>query len=75
MAVDNAHRNQGVGSMILNDLENFAQSQGAKRIILNSRESAVNFYLHHNYQITGDAHTLFDVIKHKSMQKYFENVA
>ncbi|WP_455212021.1 GNAT family N-acetyltransferase [Kaarinaea lacus] len=69
MAVDEAFCRQGIGSRILKRLESHAQSQGAKRIILHAREAAVNFYLHHNYQVTGDAHTLYDVIKHKSMQK------
>ena len=71
MAVDDAYRCQGIGSKILQYLEVYAQSQGAKRITLNARETAVIFYLRHDYHITGDAHTLFDVIKHKIMQKYF----
>ncbi len=69
MAVDEAYRGHGIGSMILEQLEDYAQSQGAKRISLNAREAAIEFYLHHRYHITGDAHTLFHVIHHKSMQK------
>ena len=69
MAVDEGYCGQGIGSMILKSLEGYAQLQGAKCITLNARETAVNFYLRHNYRITGDAHTLFGVINHKSMQK------
>jgi GNAT superfamily N-acetyltransferase len=71
MAVHNAHRGKGIGSMLLECLESYALTHGAKRITLNARESAVYFYLHHHYQITGNAPTLFDVIKHKCMQKEF----
>ena len=71
MAVPDAHRGKGIGSMLLEWLERKALSQGAKSITLNAREAAVHFYLHHHYHITGDAATLFDVIKHKSMQKNY----
>ena len=69
MAVDEEYRRRGIASKILQHLEDYARSKGARRISLNAREAAVNFYIHHEYQIIGDAYTLFDVIKHKSMQK------
>ena len=72
MGVDAAHRGKGIGSMILGYLESYARSQGAQRITLSARESAITFYLRHDYRVTGEAHTLFEVIKHKSMQKDLE---
>jgi predicted GNAT family N-acyltransferase len=69
MAVDEGYRGQGIGAMILRQLESHAQSQSAKQIILNARETAIGFYSRHGYQVCGDAPTLFGVIKHKYMQK------
>ena len=73
MAVDETHRGEGIGAMILGQLENHAQSQGASRICLNARESAIAFYLRFHYRICGDAPTLFGVIKHQRMQKILHN--
>lgn len=69
MAVYQTHRGMGVGSMILKQLERYAESQAARRITLNARESAIDFYRKHNYQVCGDGPILFDAIKHKHMQK------
>jgi N-acetylglutamate synthase-like GNAT family acetyltransferase len=69
MAVEERCRNTGVGSRILKALEDYAQSQGAAQIVLNSRSTALNFYVKHGYRIIDDAPTMFGVIAHKKMQK------
>lgn len=69
MAVVDGYRNKGVGSKLLQTLEEYARIQGAEQIILNSRLGAVNFYTQHGYQIIGDAPTLFGEIIHKKMRK------
>jgi predicted GNAT family N-acyltransferase len=69
MAVDESYRGQGIGAMILRQLESHAQSHSAKKIILNAREFAIGFYTRHHYSTYGDAPTLFGVIKHQRMQK------
>ncbi|MGQ9542488.1 MAG: GNAT family N-acetyltransferase [Candidatus Bathyarchaeia archaeon] len=69
MAVEAKYRNKGVGSMILKRLEDIAMKMGARRIVLNAREEAVEFYKKHNYEIIGDAGILFGRIQHWRMRK------
>ena len=69
MAIAENYRGAGIGSKILKKLEDYAQSNGAVEITLNSRTSTLDFYLRHDYQIAGDAPTLFGEITHKNMRK------
>lgn len=69
MAVEEAYRSTGVGSLILQALEQRARQQGAKVVMLNGRESAVPFYRKHGYQRMDRTNTLFDLIPHWRMQK------
>ena len=69
MAVEEGFQGKGVGTKILNDLERKLIEKGAKTIILNARENAVNFYQKHNYKIIDKGHALFNVIKHYKMRK------
>ena len=68
MAVDNAFRNQGVGSNLLTKLEKIAETENAKTCWLYARETATSFYLKNNYQIKGEAESGLD-IKHQRMEK------
>lgn len=58
----------GIGSRIVETLEKHATETGAKYIILNSRENAVNFYKQNGYMITQKGPVLFG-IKHFIMKK------
>lgn len=69
MAVDSNYQQQGYGSKLLLDLEQAVYSDGAKKIILNARENALDFYLKHDYVILESAETLFGAINHFKMQK------
>jgi N-acetylglutamate synthase-like GNAT family acetyltransferase len=69
MAVDPAHQGSGLGRKILQGLENRAWSQGAKRIVLNSRANAVGFYARQGYEPIGPGETLFGEIQHTKMCK------
>ncbi len=69
MAVDDCYRGKGIGSLILKELENRALKKGAKYIVLNSRESAIDFYKKHGYFVVGKSHMLFGVISHLKMMK------
>ena len=69
MAVDPAHRNRGVGRVILQELEGKAIESGILEITLNAREDAVPFYRHHGYQVLKPSHALFGVIPHFEMHK------
>jgi len=69
MAVDPAHRSQGVGRAILQELEVKAIEFGILEITLNAREDAVQFYRHNGYQVLKPSHTLFGVIPHFELRK------
>ena len=69
MAVHAQHQGKGLGSRILQQLEKQAREWEIQEILLNARTTALDFYLHHGYQITGEAPMLFDSIAHKRMRK------
>ncbi len=69
MAVNPNMQGKGLGKKVLLALEAKAVELGMKSIVLNARENAVNFYLQNDYHITGDAETLYGVIRHLRMEK------
>jgi N-acetylglutamate synthase-like GNAT family acetyltransferase len=68
MAVEEGYRSSGIGSLILKRLEQRAKADGAKRMVLNARESAVPFYQKHAYEQMDPSGTLFDSIPHWLMR-------
>jgi len=69
MAIDPEYQNQGIGGMILDKLEEIAHNKGVKYIILDARETAVDFYKKHGYDTTEASHVLFANIPHWRMKK------
>jgi ribosomal protein S18 acetylase RimI-like enzyme len=69
MAVEENYLGKGVGSLILRELEKRIKEKGGIYVVLNARESAVDFYKKHGYDIVEKAHTLFGSIPHFKMQK------
>jgi ribosomal protein S18 acetylase RimI-like enzyme len=69
MAVEESHRQQGVGSALLAYLEQAVRGRGAKRIVLNSREGVVRFYEKLGYRVVGEGPILFEKLRHKRMAK------
>jgi N-acetylglutamate synthase-like GNAT family acetyltransferase len=69
MAVEEAYRSAGVGSLILNALEQRARELGAMIVMLNAREGAVSFYQKHGYRLMDQTNTLFNLIPHWRKQK------
>ena len=69
MAVDEDMQGRGYGSRILEGLEAEALRRGARKIVLNARDNAVEFYRKRGYVIVGDAETLFGVIRHVRIAK------
>jgi predicted GNAT family N-acyltransferase len=69
MAVDEHARGRGYGGRILKALEAEARRRKARKIVLNARGNVVQFYLRHDYAVTGQAETLFGVIHHWRMEK------
>ena len=68
-AVDKNFRRQGIGSYLMEDLEDIAKKSRRKEIILNARENAVNFYKSIGYKIIQKSYILFDKIQHYEMKK------
>lgn len=69
MAVNDEYQNQGIGGMILDKLEEIARGKGVKYIILDARETAVDFYKKHDYKTIETGHVLFANIPHWKMKK------
>jgi predicted GNAT family N-acyltransferase len=69
MAVAIDHQRNGIGTLILETLENKARQLGAASIVLDARETAFGFYRKRGYQPTGPGHMLFRQIAHVHMCK------
>jgi predicted GNAT family N-acyltransferase len=72
MAVDPSQRGHGIGTAILQELENLAVRSGVEELMLNAREDAVSFYQANGYEIVRPSHSLFGVIPHFEMRKRLE---
>jgi len=69
MAVEESNQGKGIGSLIINELEKRIESQGIKKIIVDSRDSAVKFYKKHGFKPTNESYVLLDKIPHVRMIK------
>lgn len=69
MAVEGGQQRLGVGSRILERLEQHAKENGAKRVVLNAREGAIPFYRRHGYELEGTIETSFECVAHWRMTK------
>ncbi len=74
MAVIEQHRRKGLATMMLESLEAIARQETVKRVILNARKSATNFYENLGYHVTGEAPEIFGQIPHMQMCKPLEGV-
>ena len=50
MAVSESIQRKGLGSAIVSELEMIAKKKGAREMVLNARENAINFYLSLSYK-------------------------
>ncbi len=69
MAVEDGYQRQGIGSIVLKELERTALAKGAKYIVLNSRDTAIPFYEKHGYRTVKQTVRLFGSIPHHVMRK------
>ncbi|RRQ19931.1 GNAT family N-acetyltransferase [Thiohalobacter thiocyanaticus] len=69
MAVVEAWRGRGVGTALLEALEQQARDWSLDEIRLHARQAAVDFYAHHGYSAVAPSHTLFGSIPHFLMRK------
>ncbi|MCF7355341.1 MULTISPECIES: bifunctional GNAT family N-acetyltransferase/hotdog fold thioesterase [Vibrio] len=69
MAVHPQHRGKGLGSLILVALESYAMQEGAKRLVCNSREDAINFYAKNGFESQGELSDERGPTRHQQMLK------
>jgi len=69
MAVEDSSRKRGIGTALLQYLEQQAVILDVRQIELNARETCVGFYIKQGYHVTGPGHVLYDEIRHQKMQK------
>jgi GNAT superfamily N-acetyltransferase len=69
MAVAEDYRGRGIGSMLLESLQQWAWERGIVTIVLYARTTAIPFYLQHGYRVVERAHTLYGAIEHVLMEK------
>ena len=68
-AVDKNYRRQGIGSYLMQDLENIALRENRQIMMLNARENALSFYENLGYAISQKTNLLFGKIQHYEMKK------
>jgi N-acetylglutamate synthase-like GNAT family acetyltransferase len=69
MAVDAAYQGKGLGKLIVNFLEAEAKKMGLKKMELQARENAVEFYKSCGYSIAEKSFLLWGQIQHYLMAK------
>jgi len=69
MAVHDDYQNQGVGSYILKELEQFALVNNIQTCWLYARESAVDFYINNGFVIKGENKSELSQLRHQRMEK------
>ena len=74
MGVHLNYRRINLGTIILQELERISKSTNHYKIILQSRESAIKFYLKNGYILEKKTHILFDNIQHYLMSKRFAGI-
>ena len=69
MAVAVEQQRRGLGSRMLQALEQKAAALGAACIVLDAREAALGFYVRQGYSAEGPGHMLYNCISHIRMRK------
>lgn len=59
----------GLGNKLIHYMENKALEKGMKRMILEARENAVNFYGRNGYTISKKSYLMWGEIQHYTMEK------
>lgn len=69
MAVVPECRDQGLGTKMVQALEQVAREQGVRRLVMNAREEAVAFYSRCGFTVVGEGPISFGKIPHRQMIK------
>ena len=73
MAIKKSFSKSGLGSKIIIELEKIAINYKIKKIFLNSRKSAIEFYKKNGYSIINKVESSFGDIIHYRMEKVLDN--
>lgn len=69
MAVASSHQKQGIGRALVSAIELRARENTANNMVLDARESAVDFYKKLGYRVVAKSYLLFNEIQHFHMSK------
>lgn len=69
MAVSPDLQGKGLGTLMVEEIEKEARKRNLKRIILDARENAVEFYKQNGYEVIDTSYLLFGIIPHFKMTK------
>lgn len=74
MAVDADNRDHGLGTRMVQALEQVARQQGVRRLVMNAREEAVSFYSRCGFTVVGEGPISFGKIPHRQMIKALTSI-
>ncbi|AEY00302.1 acetyltransferase [Oceanimonas sp. GK1] len=74
MAVIPECRGKGLGSRMVQALEQVARQQGVRRLVMNAREEAVAFYSQCGFTVVGEGPISFGKIPHRQMIKALTSI-
>lgn len=69
-AVDSSHRGSGAGQALMRHFEDEARRRGVRRIWMEARTAAVNFYARLGYADIGEGPTKYGCIPHRIMERW-----
>jgi len=69
MAVEENYRGKGIGSKIIFELERKIKETEARKIVISSRDKAVEFYKKHGYRVISESYNLYGEVPHYTMMK------
>lgn len=72
LCIDDRVQKTGIGSILLQDVENWVRTQGIPLLILEARVTARKFYEKHGYEAYGEIYLMEkSPVDHIMMRKYF----
>jgi N-acetylglutamate synthase-like GNAT family acetyltransferase len=72
MAVAENRRHEGIGTVVLDKLEQRARQWAMRKVVLNARNGVVEFYRRRGYRMVGAGEVLFGSIEHTRMEKVLD---
>ena len=71
VAVESNTQGKGFGKEIMTAVENFSKKSGNRKMILQARENALDFYLKLDYKLIEKSYLLFGQVQHYLMKKEY----